>query len=348
MTFPIVMNLGVGRSGTTFAHNQLKILLAGRAHVLHEDINARTARVRQYFRCVETERVEAALSEPTVRQWLERVRALAAEKPVVITGGTTSHLAPAMRQLFGDRLRTIHVYRHPVNVAAAMYVGAWSTNWSNTRSFDADPTGWVLTPDDPHVRFRSLAPAWAGLGPFARIAYNWLERTAAALEFTRLYPEVRHADLKAEVDVFRSDRYIQEIVRLLELNPTGLAELPTTSQNAGWGRSLEERPLGEAWRQIFDVPEVIELATRLGYGFEPSGIEANTRRYQLPAGVGPWLRHHLRYWQARRRIVTFLRARALIPQGQPVLGGGKPRSSLSALGDLLPSVLRRGSGKDAK
>lgn len=348
MTYPIVMNLGVGRSGTTFIHNQLKVLLDGQVHVLHEDINARTARVRKYFRCLEPERILAALVEPSVCQWLERIRALAEEKPVLITGGTTSHLAPVMHHLFGDQLRTIHVFRHPVNVAAAMYVGSWSTDWNNTRSFEADPTGWVLTPDDTHVRYRSLAPRWPDLGPFARIAYNWLERTAAAIEFSRLHPDVKHADLKAETDIFKSENYIREIAGLLELQQPGLESPRPASRNAGWTRSLEERPLGEAWQEIFDVPEVLELGAHLGYGFEPVDIEANTRKYQLPAGVGPWLRHRLGYWQARRHVAAFLRDKALIPPGRPVLGGGKPRSSLSAFGDLLPSVLRRGPKKDAE
>lgn len=348
MAYPIVMNLGVGRSGTTFVYNRLAAVLGDQAYVLHEDISARAAQRRRFFRCYEADRIGAALAEPAIRQWLDKIRTLAEARPVVITGSTTNHLAPVMHRVCGGQLRTIHIFRHPIRVSAASFVGAWSHHWGELPSFEADPASPVLTPDDPHARFRMTTERWSSLGPFARIAYSWLERTAAGFEFTRLNPSIRHIDLKAEDAVFKSDIYLRKTVELLEMELPEDAMPAVANRNAGWERSLEERPLGEAWRQIFDVPEVVELATRLGYGFEPADIEANTRKYQLPAGAGPWLRHHLRYWQARRRVVAFLRDKALIPQGRPVLGGGKPRSSLSALGDLLPSGLRRGSRNDAE
>lgn len=348
MPYPIVMNLGVGRSGTTFAHNQLRVILGEQAHVLHEDINARSARVRKYFRCYENERIEAALAEPTIGSWVERIRMLAEKAPVVITGGTTSHLAPVMAHVFEDRLRTIHVFRHPINVAAAMFVGSWSTNWCDTRSFVDDPTGWVLTPDDPYVRYQTIAPRWPELGPFARIAYNWLERTSAAVEFTRLHPQVAHRDIKAETDVFKSDRYIRDIAALLEVEFPADVKASPSNQNAQWLRSVEERPLGEAWRQIFEIPEVIEMGTSLGYGFEAEEVAANIRKYQLPPGIGPWVRHYSGYWKARRHLARLLREKSLIPPARPVLGGGAPRSTWSALAELLPPALKRGAGKNAE
>jgi len=340
------MNLGFHHSGTTYVCNQLGKLFNGRVHVLHEDINARTARLRQYFRCYEPERIDAALAEPSIGQWLERIRELAEGSPVVITGATTNHLAPVFLRMFGDRLRTIHVYRHPVNIAAVMYIGTWHTNWNETRSINADPTGWVLTPDDPHVRFRGVSPRWPTMGPVARIAYNWLERTGAALEFVQLHPDVRHVSLRAETEIFNSDVFVREIAKLLQVDlPTGDLMVPT-SHNASWSRSIEERPLGKAWKQIYDVPEMLELATSLGYGFEPKDIETRTRKYQLPAGVGPWLRHRARYWQTRRRLAAWLRKKSLIPQSRPVHGGGPPRTLAGAMSDLLPQSLRQRLIKD--
>ncbi len=342
MSHPILVNLGVGRSGTTYLFNRLTSSLAGRAFVLHEDVKARAARLRKLFRCFEQERIREALVEPTVMAWVDRVRLLADTMPVIVTGSTTSHLAPVLHHLCGDQLRTFHVTRHPINVVAAMYIGTWSTDWTRISPYDEDPTGWVLTPHDPWVRFSQVAERWHRLGPYARMAYNWLERTSAGMEFTSRHPEVMHAHLEATSDVFASERYLREIARLLDLVEP--IEVPPfgAQQNTSWKRSVEERPLGDAWKEIFELPELTEFSAKLGYAFDAASITANTQKYQLPVSIGSRLRHHARYWQLRRSIAAFLRTAGLIPEGVPVLGGGAPRSTWSALRDAARFIVNGG------
>lgn len=331
MTFPVVVNLGVGRSGTTYIHNVLRSVYAGRAAVLHEDINGRTARLRKYFRCYQPERIEAAAREPGIAAWVERIKSIARSQPVIVTGYTTAHLGPVLAAELGDQLRTIHVHRHPLNVVAASYIGPWSVDWPSIPTYAEDPNGRVLTPSDPHVRFNELGVDWPLLPPFARIAYQWLEMTSAAVEFPQRYPHIPHRLIDARRDVFESQHYLATIAGLLELKPAAGDTIPHRDQNAGWRRSLEERPLDDNWTSVLSLPALVTLATELGHDCSMPELERRAGRYQLPAGVASLIRHRTHYWQRRRAFAAWLRGRGVIAGRSAVAGGGAPRSTMGAI-----------------
>jgi len=341
VSYPVVINLGVGRSGTTFIYNVLRRRYADEAFILHEDLSARRARMRRFFRCFEQERIALALAEPSVAAWVERVEKMAQSRPVVVTGCTTAHLAPVLLRVFGDRLRTVHVHRHPLSVCAAVFVGPWGVEWDRASDWKEDPNIPILTPFDPSTRYRALQSRWNELGPFARIAYSWLERTSAGLEFSQRNPHVPTRVLSAESEVFGSEAYLEAIAGFAGLTPRDGREEAQPARNASWRRSLEERPLGTAWHDLQQIPEVTEFARSLGYGFDDAELESRAARYQLPAGLGSRLRHRTRFWQARRWLARWLREKALIPRGRPAEDGGEPRSLAEAVSEVLDTRAAR-------
>ncbi len=334
MNHPIVINLGVGRSGTTFLHNALRVAYAGRVHVLHEDLHGRVAGIRRYFRGYEPARIQAALADTNIAAWTTHLRELATSQPVIVTGSTSSHLAPALHALLGEQMRTFHLHRHPLNVCAAAFVGAWGTDWLQIKSHALDPTLWILTPADPHVRFPQLTSIWPQLGAFGRMAYNWLERTAAACEFeSRFAGSNQHVSLHAQHDVFNSDTYLQRLGTLLEREPDTAIVDAGLKQNAAWQRALEERPLGDAWQELLQLPEVVQLAASLGHPCEQADLRRAALRYQLPSGFGSWMRNKTAYWQWRRRAARVLRANNWLPHAINQQGGGAPRPTRLALAE---------------
>jgi hypothetical protein len=345
VSHPVVINLGVGRSGTTYIYNVMRERYADVAYALHEDLTARKARMRSMFRCYEPERIAAVLAEPQVAAWVERLRQLSDSRPVVVTGCTTSHLAPALLHVFGERLRTIHVHRHPLNVCAATYVGPWSTDWKQPKEWGADPNSPALTPDDPWVRHRRLERGDQALGPFAQIGYNWLERTGAGLEFSQRHPHVPHRELAAEREVFGSEAWLEAIAELSGLPVRRGDAQARSAQNSSWIRSLEERPLGDAWRQFAQLPELARLAGSLGHSFDEAELARRAAKYQLPPGIGSRLRHACGYWQARRRVAKLLRGRGWLPPRSGAHGGEQPRSTSEAISEAMRH-LRGGGGQD--
>ncbi|MGQ0799755.1 MAG: hypothetical protein ACT4NL_06550 [Pseudomarimonas sp.] len=194
----------------------------------------------------------------------------------------------------------------------------------------------MLTPFDGAVQYASVKARWDKLGAFARIAYNWLERSAAAVEFNSLNAGVvTHLDLDARRDVFESSAFLDHIATLIECEPSESASNNPQPRNSGWKRALEERPLGNAWREIFALPELVEFASSLNYDCSEVALEYAAKRYQLPSGMGSWLRHHTRYWQMRRLLAKNLRRHSWIPKANPVSGGVPPRSTMRALTEIV-------------
>jgi hypothetical protein len=231
-----------------------------------------------------------------------------------------------------------------LNVCAAAYIGPWSTDWSQPKDWREEPNSPSLTPRDPWVRHRDLEAGDQPLGPFAQIGYNWLERTSAGLEFAQRYPQVPHHLLSAERDVFGSEAWLEAVAGLAGLpvrrgDPTARA-----AQNSSWLRSLEERPLGEAWREFAQIPELERLARSLGHSFDEAELERRAAKYQLPAGLGSRLRHACRYWQARRRLAAMLRERGWLPARTGAHGGEQPRSTGAAIAEAVRHV--RGKSRD--
>ena len=72
---------------------------------------------------------------------------------------------------------------------------------------------------------------------------------------------------------------------------------------------VERRPVGDEWRRVFDFPEVMELATSMGFDMSPDRVETLVAKYRLH-GVLPRIRHATGYWALREQIGS-LRDRAL-------------------------------------
>ena len=344
MSFPIVINLGVGRSGTTYIYNVLREGYGSDAHVMHEDLTSRRARMRSAFRCFDPARIDEVHADPTVAAWVEKLRALAQSRPVIVTGSTTSHLAPLLLREFGERLRTIHVHRHPLNVCAASYVGNWSVDWMGTPEWQVQPNAPVLSPRDPFVRFSHLGERWPGMDAFERMSYNWLERTSAGIEFANLHPQVPHTLLSAESQVFNSHEYLEVIAGYAGL-PVLEPGVKQANRNVSWLRSLEERPLGTAWRGLRQIPDALELAATLGHDCSDEELERRAARYQLPPGLGSRVRHWSRFWQLRRECAALARRAGLLPPRRAGKEGADARPAGETAAEVFEHVHSRLRGR---
>jgi hypothetical protein len=334
---PLVLNIGVGRSGTTFCANALRQIYGDDVLIEHEPLTARQARMRAFFRCYEEPRRKSALKSPHVAALMTRVERQMRSRPVVIAGHTLAHLAPALADRFPDQLRVIHLHRHPIPVTASGFVNDLDIQYERIPELAADPDSWKFTPFDPHVQFPSVGAVWPRLGRFGRIVYQWLEHCAAGEEFPQRVPQVPFASLQADEHVFRSDRFIDVFADFIGRSPARRLDRSRLRQNPTWTRMREENPLGNAWREYRRMPELVRFAEALGYVFDDEQVATDMRKYQLPATAGARVRHAVRYWQFRRWSAGLLRRWRLLPQQNPVLGGGPPRPTIDAVREAVAS-----------
>ncbi len=326
MTHPVLLTIAMPRSGTSFCFHLAKIYFSDKARIEHEPIGSRAAKFRHFFRCFDPESQERALQDPVISDFVTGVQRSAETKPVMIFGNTLSHLAPILASIFGDRLRILHLHRHPVINTAALYVHTEQHNWRNIPPYDEEPWGKILTPFDPNTVFQHYCERWEKTSIFERMLYHWLEVTSYAAECHRTFCDIPYLELSADT-LFKDDNAVMRIFDLMGLERPGLplnrAESP---KNATWQRTIEETPLGASWRAYEHHRDVIATGQRLGYTFDSVKLETILAKYQVPQRVFPLLRHHLRWWQIRRHVAEFLRAKHLLPPAT-YQQGLQPRTS---------------------
>lgn len=330
----LVLNIGVGRSGTTFCANALRQVYGDDVLIEHEPLTARQARMRAFFRCYDDRRL-TALDSPHVATLMDQVHRELTQRPVVIAGHTLSHLAPALAERYPDQLRVIHLHRHPIPVTASGFVNDLDVQYERIPALAADPNSWKFTPHDEHVLFPSVGTVWPQLGRFGRILYQWLEHCAAGEEFPKRMPHIPFTTLQADADLFRSERFIEVFADFIGRPPQRELDRSQLQRNPTWSRMREELPLGNAWREYQRLPEAVRFAESLGYVFDDAQLSTDMQKYQLPSTIGARLRHATRYWQFRRWSAGQLRRWRILPPASPVLGGGPPRPTIEAVQEAV-------------
>ena len=295
---PLGLVISTGRSGTTYLQNLFRAALPGQAGgVLRESLHAGRAKPAFFHR-----RFDAGpLADPAIAGHLQQWDALLAAQPVVDFGWTTSCLAPALAITRPQQLRVLVLTTHPVVVAASFANRGHYT-------LNVNPA-WAISPAHANVRHPQYASRWERMSPYEKGLFRWLEITAYGLEFLERFPAIPSLRLHSD-DVFADPAKAREIAELF-----GFAHARfdfDVPRNESMREHVERRPVGAEWRRIFDMPEVLELASSLGFDMGEQAVFEKARRYQLQGPMAK-LRHASHYWSMREHLGK-LRAR---------LAGGK-------------------------
>jgi hypothetical protein len=171
---PVVVFLSTGRCGTQWLNAGLRELHP-ETDAEHEPIGP-LYRPRAYFRCYSNP--EAILDVPEVAAHLQRLER--AERPYVETGWPQFPALPAMAARLGERLRIVHLTRHPVPTALSH---AAHKSYAGSPRDDAYTRLATLGPDDGGVVQRGYSQRWELLSPYEKCLYWWTEVHNFALEF---------------------------------------------------------------------------------------------------------------------------------------------------------------------
>jgi hypothetical protein len=185
----VVLFLSTGRCGTQWLAAGLRALCPS-SDVEHEPIGP-LYRPRRYFRCYRDP--GAILAEPEVASHLKRIAR--ASRPYVETGWPLFAALPLTVEALGERLRIVHLTRHPVPSAISHLA---HNSYAGSPRDDAYTRLATLGPTDPRVLHPEYAARWHSLTPYEKCLFWWTEVHEFAIELAQRAPEVPLLRIKSE------------------------------------------------------------------------------------------------------------------------------------------------------
>lgn len=263
----IIVFLSTGRCGTQW--------LAAGLEALHPEVSAEHEPVgplykpRRYFR--RYSEPSAVLEVPEVARHFERVAC--EQRTYVETGWPLFAALPLFAERFPDRLRIVHLTRHPVPSALSHLA---HQSYAGSPRDDAYTRWATLGAADPGVFQSDYGARWEAMSPYEKCLFWWTEVHLYGLELAGRLRGIPFMRVRSE-ELLGGSRATLE--RLL-----GFMGLPC---RAGWlqhaGRVVDR------WRhhtdarveplEVLSHPATVHAATKLGY--DPGDIDraALTARY---------------------------------------------------------------------
>ena len=270
----IVVFLSTGRCGTQWLTETLRGRYADRLTVEHEPIGP-LYEPRSYFRYYVNP--AAILDVPDVRRHVARI---ARERRYVETGWPLFAALPLFAERFGDRLRVIHLTRHPIPTALSHLA---HNSYAGSPRDDAYTRLATLGPGDPNVFQPEYADCWDDLTPYGKCLFWWTEVNLFGIEFPERYPGIPFVRVKSE-DVLAGDRAeLERLVAFMGL-PWDDAWLGHTRRVVDRWRHHTDREVDPL--EVLDPATTVDTARRLGYDVEDVDVAALEARYRGEPDAG--------------------------------------------------------------
>ena len=260
MTFTATFFLSTGRCGTQWLARALSQCLGPRARVEHEPLRDDYQWRRRLAGGPPPEAVERHLLsiEETLRS-----------QDYIESGCPSWSTLPYLKERLGERMRVVHLIRHPVTTALS-----WVSRGAYAEPIlPGLPAGRVLLlPEDPGVSHPEYRTAWPELSRFEKCLWFWAEVHSFGLRLEQLL-EVAWLRLPFE-ELFRGEGSVR-LAEFIGGMPTEcLADTLRERTDRFHGFAVEE------WvdpARIGGHPVIVETAERLGYdplAFDEAALRA--------------------------------------------------------------------------
>jgi hypothetical protein len=264
---PIVLFLSTGRCGTQWVTAGLRELHP-RVAAEHEPIGP-LYKPRRYFRCYDNPKT--ILEVPEVARHLDRV----AREPraYVETGWPLFAALPLFAERFGERLRVVHLTRHPVPSALSHLA---HNSYAGSARDDAYTRWATLGPSDPGVLQTGYAERWGEMSPYEKCLFWWTEVHLYGLEAPGRLDGIPFLVVRSEDVLGGSPPALERLLEFMDLR-----------WSAGWVEHA--RRVVDRWHhhtdadvdplQVLAHPAAVDTAARLGYDAAELDRSALAARY---------------------------------------------------------------------
>jgi len=264
-----VFFISTGRCATQFIAHNLSKHYADIASVEHEPLGE-ALNPRYYFQAYH--RNENAVLSPEIRAYIKKIQETLEDRNYVEVGWPIYGLIPKLISIFDGKVKIVHLYRHPVRVAASLLThnfygrGTWSERMS-------------LEPSDDGIAQNYLAgDRWRAMSEFEKTLFWWTEINNFALELKKTYSNTPWLSLKYE-DLFglNGDNELKKLIRFLEF-PERNDFLKARSSKKDNFSFKASRPID--WVDPITFPQAEYVMKALGYTTESITVEDIRKRYE--------------------------------------------------------------------
>ena len=271
---PIVMFLSTGRCGTQWLTAGLRELYS-EIEVEHEPIGPLYA-PRRYFR--RYDEPEAILQVPQVRAHLERIERC--RTLYVETGWPLFAVLPTLAQRVPERLRIVHLTRHPIPTALSHLA---HNSYAGSARDDAYTRLATLGPGDANVFQSQYADLWAELSPYEKCLFWWTEVNLLGLELPERLERIPSLRVASERILGGERAALEPLLEFMALdwNEHWLALAGRTVDRWHHHTDLDVDPAA-----IRRHPMTVETAHALGYELDDVDTDGLRARYQGEPDAG--------------------------------------------------------------
>ena len=232
-------------------------------------------RPRRFFRSWSDP--EAVLEIDEVREHVERI---ATSGHYVETGWPLLAALPLFARRLPDRLRVVHLTRHPVPTSLSHLA---HSSYAGSPRDDAYTQLATLGPGDPNVFQPEYARRWPGLTPYEKCLFWWTEVNLFGLEFPERAPGIPFLRLKSEDLLGGQGDALRSLVAFMGL-PWDARWLEGTKRVVDrWHHHTGDDvdPL-----TVLEHERTVDTARRLGYDIADLDLAALEARYRGDPDAG--------------------------------------------------------------
>jgi len=199
--------IATARSGTQWLADALRRVYPDLLATEHEPIRY-AYQPKTYLRA--HNRLDELRALPEVSEHLDGIHRVLEAKSYVEVGFPCYAMAPLLVREFGDRLRFVHLLRHPVRVAASVVTHGWyQKHRTDTLSRDIEPA-----PTDPGVVQTGYRDRWDDMSAYEKGLFYWTEVHLYGREVQMTYPTIPFLTVKSE-GIVDPPAALQQLTRFL-------------------------------------------------------------------------------------------------------------------------------------
>jgi hypothetical protein len=265
--------ISTGRCGTQWVYSAFAAAFPGQAVVTHEPILT-AYKPRRFLRA--GQQLDELLEDPAIASHIAMIRRVLDEGKAYVEAGWPCYPAvPLLVKELGGRVNLVHLVRDPVATALSLATHAVY-----------DRNDWIaegaISPHDPGVVQRELAPLWNGMTMYEKCLFWWTEINLYGMDLQREFPDVPFLRVKYEA-LFAADDVtaLRSVVTHCGLPFVDNLAGARTQRVDGY----QQTGVRTDWSLIHRYPRTLALAKELGYSLDGAVVAGNAdRRYGTDPG----------------------------------------------------------------
>ncbi len=214
---------------------------------------------------------------PIIDSHIHRIVGVLESRVYLETGWPVIGALRLMCDVFGSKVKIVHLTRHPIYSACSMVTHRYYLSYRN----DGYTSYAFLQPSDPGVKYSGFVDRWPDMSAFERCLFHWTEINSYALDLRAELAENVHWFQARMEDLF--DPQKETLAKLVEFLGVPVRSNFLSSRIKRIDQYMNVTSLHLNLTDIKKHPETLELASLIGYDVEDVHVDEIKARYYRPS-----------------------------------------------------------------